>query len=380
MRYFLVAGEASGDLHGASLMRELKAIDANAEFCFLGGDLMQKEGGTLVQHYKNMAFMGIVNVILNLKKIAKNFSLCTKAIRQFSPDVVILIDYPGFNLKVAKYVKTTLNTPVYYYIAPKLWAWKEYRIKTIKRYIDKMFVIFPFETDYFAKLGYKVDYVGNPTAETIDKFLKQNNEANPTPPLSTDKPIIALLSGSRRQEVAKCLPIMTKMATYFPDYKFVVAAAPNIESDFYDRLLTADIEVVYDKTYNVLRQAEAAIVNSGTATLETALLDTPQVIVYHVVGGLIVPLLRKILIKIPFVSLVNLIAQKEAVKELITPNFTEKKLRDELAKIIENPHKRDEIKQDYSRIRKKLGVESASNNTASMIYNFLNNKQTVKQS
>lgn len=380
MRYFLVAGEASGDLHGASLMRELKAIDANAEFCFLGGDLMQQEGGTLVQHYKNMAFMGIVNVILNLKKIAKNFSLCTKAICQFSPDVVILIDYPGFNLKVAKYVKTTLNTPVYYYIAPKLWAWKEYRIKTIKRYIDKMFVIFPFETDYFAKLGYKVDYVGNPTAETIDKFLKQNNETNPTPAVSTDKPIIALLSGSRRQEVAKCLPIMTKMATYFPDYKFVVAAAPNIGSDFYDRLLTTDIEVVYDKTYNVLRQAEAAIVNSGTATLETALLDTPQVIVYHVVGGFIVPLLRKILIKIPFVSLVNLIAQKEAVKELITPNFTEKKLRDELAKIIENPHKIDEIKKDYSRIRKKLGVESASNNTASMIYNFLTDKQTVKQS
>lgn len=243
-----------------------------------------------------------------------------------------------------------------------------------------MFVIFPFETDYFAKLGYRVDYVGNPTAETIDKFLKQNNETNPTPAVSTDKPIIALLSGSRRQEVAKCLPIMTKMATYFPDYKFVVAAAPNIESDFYDRLLTADIEVVYDKTYNVLRQAEAAIVNSGTATLETALLDTPQVIVYHVVGGLIVPLLRKILIKIPFVSLVNLIAQKEAVKELITPNFTEKNLRDELAKIIENPHKIDEIKKDYSRIRKKLGVESASNNTASMIYNFLNDKQTVKQS
>lgn len=380
MRYFLIAGEASGDMHGASLMRELKAIDGEAEFCFLGGDLMQAEGGTLIQHYKNMAFMGIVNVILNLNKIAANFDLCTKAIYEFKPDAVVLIDYPGFNLRIAKHVKKNLQIPVYYYIAPKLWAWKEYRIKTIRRYVDRMFTVFPFETEYFARLGYRVDYVGNPTAETIDRFL---TSADRQPPVETEpaaKPVVALLCGSRRQEVSKCLPVMAKMATFFPDYRFVVAAAPNIDKSFYRSLLHSDIEVIYNDTYNVLRRSAAAIVNSGTATLETALIGVPQVVVYHVIGGGVVPLLRKMLIKIPFVSLVNLIAGKEAVPELITPDFTEEKLRHVFGSIVSDEKRLEQMRLDYSEIRKTLGTESASKNTALMIYGLLKGEPEVNNS
>ncbi len=368
MRYFLIAGEASGDMHGAALMREIKKTDAEAEFCLLGGDAMLLEGGSLVQHYKNMAFMGVFNVLVNIGKIAENFNLCKKAMHQFAPDVVILIDYPGFNLKMAKYVKKHLNLPVYYYIAPKLWAWKEYRIKRIKRYVDRMFTIFPFETQYFAKLGYKVDYVGNPTAEVIDKFLSvAGNSASE----SDDLPSVALLCGSRRQEVAKCLPVMAKMAHCYPQYRFVIAAAPNIDTSFYSKFISNNIEVVYGDTYNVLRRADVAVVNSGTATLETALIGTPQVVVYHVVGGWFVPLLRKIFIKIPYVSLVNLIAGKEVVKELITPHFNEANLADELGKIINNEKNRQNILNDYGDIRNKLGRQSASSNAAKAIYEYL---------
>ena len=371
MKYFLIVGEASGDLHGASLMRELKNTDPEAEFCFLGGDLMQNEGGRLVQHYKNMAFMGIVNVILNLNKIAKNFELCTKAIKEFNPDVVILIDYPGFNLKIAKHVKKTSQIPVYYYIAPKLWAWKEYRIKTIKRYVDRMFVIFPFETEYFAKLGYKVDYVGNPTAETIDRFLTANAEHTNSPSIPTTKPMIALLCGSRRQEVGKCLPVMAKMATYFPQYQFVAAAAPNIDKDFYDNILHSGIEIVYNDTYNILRQSKAAIVNSGTATLETALIGTPQVIVYHVIGGILVPLLRKMLIKIPFVSLVNLIADREVVQELFADRFKIRNIANELYRILPGQPYRETMLAEYEQMKEKLGDHIAPDNAANLMVYLL---------
>ena len=375
MKYFLIAGEASGDMHGAALMRELRAIDPQAQFCFLGGDLMQHEGGNMIRHYRDMAFMGVVNVILNLHKIAKNFDLCAKAIKDFSPDAVILIDYPGFNLKVAKYVKNNLDIPVYYYIAPKLWAWKEYRIKSIKRYVDRMFTIFPFETEYFGKLGYNVEYVGNPTAEAIDNFL--NNNATPS---ETDKSTtIALLCGSRRQEVLKCLPIMARMTGYFPQYKFIVAAAPNIDHSIYTRILRGNTDVVYGDTYNVLRKAQAAIVNSGTATLETAIIGTPQVVVYHVIGGLFVPLLRKIFIKIPFVSLVNLIAGKELVTELITPKFTERQLYIELNKIVSSPKRYQEIKEGYWKVTQRLGKESASKNTARLIYGYLESDRRLNK-
>ncbi len=370
MKYFLIAGEASGDMHGAKLMSELKVIDPEAQFCFLGGDLMLAEGGKMVQHYKNMAFMGIINVIKNLDKIAKNFSLCTAAIREFKPDAVIFIDYPSFNLKVAKYAKTVLKLPTYYYIAPKLWVWKEYRIKSIKRYIDRMFAIFPFEVEYFAGLGYKVDYVGNPVAERVSEFLQKGNNI-----YMAEKPTVALLAGSRKQEISKCLPLMQKMADYFPEYQFVVAKAPGIESCFYEQFLSENVKVVENQTYELLKGSRAAIVNSGTATLETALIGTPQVVVYHVIGGKLVPLLHKMLLKVKYVSLVNLIAGREVVKELITPNFNEEQLRSELRDLLENEARRKQIKESYREISEKLGSGSTSAITARKIVDDLDGRK-----
>jgi lipid-A-disaccharide synthase len=364
MKYFLIAGEASGDLHGSALMQELKAIDNQAEFCFLGGDLMTGQGGKLVRHINQMAFMGIVNVLLNLKKIAANAKSCKQAILKFKPDIVILIDYPGFNLQVAKFVKKNLQSAVYYYIAPKLWAWKSYRIKNIKKYVDKMLTIFPFETEYFAQFNYNVNYVGNPTVDAIENFLQNNKNES----IESEKPIVALLAGSRKQEIHGCLKIMSSMANFFPDFKFVLAAAPAISEDFYRKILPKNIEIVFSQTYNVLKNAYVAVVNSGTATLETALLNTPQVVVYHVTGGIFVPILRKMLIHVPFVSLVNLIGKKEVVKELITPTFTEKKLKFELAKILYNNDLRNNIFSDYQKIRETLGEKGTAKRAAKLIF------------
>ena len=364
MKYFLIAGEASGDLHASALMRELKQVDNQAEFCFLGGDLMAAEGGKLVRHINQMAFMGIVNVLLNIRKITENINICKQAIRDFMPDVVILIDYPGFNLRIAKFIKKELQMPVYYYIAPKLWAWKSYRIKEIKRYIDKVFTIFPFETQYFRNLGYEVNYVGNPTVDSVENFLQSADNKE----ITREKPVVALLAGSRKQEIKGCLKIMSAMANFFPDFKFVLAAAPSIDENFYRKFLPQNIEIVFGQTYNLVKNSYAAVVNSGTATLETALLNTPQVVVYHVIGGIIVPILRKILIHIPFVSLVNLIAGKEVVKELITPNFTEEKLKIELAKILYDNDLRTEIFNDYQKIRETLGAKGTAKRAAKLIY------------
>jgi len=403
MKYFLIAGEASGDLHASALMRELKLVDNQAEFCFLGGDLMTAEGGKLVRHINQMAFMGFVNVLLNLKKISENMNVCKQAIRDFQPDVVILVDYPGFNLRIAKFIKKELQIPVYYYIAPKLWAWKSYRIKEIKRYVDKVFTIFPFETQYFRTLGYEVDYVGNPTVDSVEDFFasttlndqeqgtknkeqrghfdqREKSPANKTRFLPSvemtkeEKPIVALLAGSRKQEIKGCIKTMSAMADFFPDFKFVLAAAPAISEDFYRKILPKNIEIVFGQTYGLVKNSYAAVVNSGTATLETALLNTPQVVVYHVIGGIIVPLLRKILIHVPFVSLVNLIAQKEVVKELITPHFTEKKLKIELAKILYDNDLRNEILTDYQQIRETLGEKGTAKRAAKLIVGFISTK------
>ena len=391
MKYFLIAGEASGDLHASALMRELKLVDNQAEFCFLGGDLMAAEGGRLVRHINQMAFMGFVNVLLNLKKISENMNVCKQAIIDFQPDVVILVDYPGFNLRIAKFIKKELKTPVYYYIAPKLWAWKSYRIKEIKRYVDKVLTIFPFETQYFRNLGYEVDYVGNPSVDSVDEFLEQSAKNKdggghfdqreksavetrflPLVEMTKkEKTIVALLAGSRKQEIKGCLKKISAMADFFPDFKFVLAAAPAISESFYRKILPPNIEIVFGQTYNLVKNSYAAVVNSGTATLETALLNTPQVVVYHVIGGIIVPLLRKMLIHVPFVSLVNLIAQKEVVKELITPHFTEKELKIELAKILYDNDVRNEILNDYQQIREALGEKGTAERTAKIIYHFL---------
>jgi len=376
MKYFLIAGEASGDLHASALMCDLKLVDNQAEFCFLGGDLMVAEGGKLVRHINLMAFMGIINVLLNLKKITENVKICKQAIRDFAPDIVILIDYPGFNLRIAKFVKKELQLPVYYYIAPKLWAWKSYRIKEIKRYVDKVFTIFPFETQYFRNLGYEVDYVGNPSVDSVEMFLEQRTKnKEQRQEITNEKPIVALLAGSRKQEIRGCLKIMSSMADSFPDFKFVLAAAPAIDESFYRKYLPSNVDIVFSQTYNLLKNSFAAVVNSGTATLETALLNTPQVVVYHVFGGIIVPLLRKMIINVPFVSLVNLIAEKEVVRELITPNFTEKKLKIELAKILYDNDLRNEILTDYQQIRKTLGEKGAAKHAAKMIYGLLVTKK-----
>jgi lipid-A-disaccharide synthase len=364
MKYFIIAGEASGDLHGAALMRELKAVDTQADFCFLGGDLMLAQGGKLVRHYREMAFMGVVNVMLNLNKIAENLKICTKAINDFAPDVLILIDYPGFNLRIAKYVKKNLQIPVYYYIMPKLWAWKSYRIKSIKRYVDKAFTIFPFETQYFHNLGFEVNYVGNPTVDSVEDF-SQNADNKP---FDSEKPVVALLAGSRKQEIKGCLKIISSMADYFPDFKFVATAAPNIDEAFYRKFLPPNVELIKDNTYYIVKNSFAAVVNSGTATLETALLGTPQVIVYHVIGGRFAAILKKLLIHIKYISLVNLIADKEAVKELIMHHFTAENLKIELAKILYDNDLREKIAADYEKIKQTLGKKGTAERAAEMIF------------
>lgn len=349
MRYFLIAGEASGDLHASNLMKALRSMDSKAEFVFLGGDLMKAVGGTQVKDYREMAFMGIVNVVKNLGKVLRNFRDCENALLEAKPDVVILIDYPSFNLRVAKWVKSHLDIPVYYYIAPKLWAWKSWRIKSIKRYVDEMFTIFPFETQYFANKGYPVHYVGNPIVDTVSNYRSQHG-------MQARTQTIALLAGSRRQEIKGCLLTMVEAARQFPDYRLVVTMAPSIEETFYRDILADYPDITLTRnTYDAVATATAAVVNSGTATLETALLRTPQVIVYHVIGGRFASLLRRILIKIPYISLVNLISEKETAKELIAHHFTKENIVRELNTILKDTLSKERMLTDYDEIAAKLG-------------------------
>lgn len=374
MKYFIIAGEASGDLHASCLMRELKKRDASADFAFLGGDLMAKEGGQQIIHYRDMAFMGIVNVLINLKKIRRNMEKCLHALNEFRPDAVILIDYPSFNLRVAKYVKQHLKTPVFYYISPKIWAWKTFRIKAIKRYIDGMFTILPFETEFYARYDFSTTYVGNPTKESIDEFLPTKT------PLAqfaaqnglSDKPIVALLAGSRKQEIRGCLPKMLSVSTDFPDYQFVVAGAPGVSEDFYRQVMGGSMpKVIFGDTYNLVANSYVAIVNSGTATLETALLKTPQVVVYHVFGGVLASVLKKLVIKTRYISLVNLIADKELVSELVAHQFTRRNMIVELTKILNDKAYRQTILESYAEIDRRLLPLKAAENAAEGIINRL---------
>lgn len=379
MRYFIIAGEASGDLHGSNLMKELKKQDSNAEFCFLGGDKMAEEGGKLVEHYRNMAFMGFIAVIKNAKIILKNLSDTKKAICDFKPDVVILIDYPSFNLRIAKFVKQNLkNTPVYYYISPKIWAWKEFRIKQIKKYIDEMFTIFPFETEFYKKHNYRVTYVGNPTVDSIASrptkspkfkdFIRKNSLPN--------KPIIAILPGSRKQEISACLHKMVEAADQLEEYQTVVCGAPGIENDFYDTLLPPKTyNIVFNQTYELLNLAKAAVVNSGTATLETALLITPQVVVYHVPMGKFAILVKNLIIKTKFISLVNIIAQKEVVKELLANQFTVENIKDELILLLYNDEYRYKMILNYRAIEKELGESGTAERAAKEMISSLSKNQ-----
>ncbi|WP_302798561.1 lipid-A-disaccharide synthase [Parabacteroides goldsteinii] len=375
MKYFLIAGEASGDLHASNLMAALKEKDPEADFRFFGGDLMQAVGGTLVKHYKEMAFMGFIPVLLNLRTILNNMKTCQEDIRKYQPDVVILIDYPGFNLKIAKFVKTVLHLPVYYYISPKIWAWKQYRIKDFRRYVDRMFCILPFETEFFRKLDYSVDYVGNPSVDSVAQY-KEKQANRPDTFMADeglpDKPILALLAGSRRQEIKDNLPTMLEVAAAYPDYQPVIAGAPGLEPEYYKQYIgNHPAKIVFGKTYDLLQHSRAALVTSGTATLETSLFRVPQVVCYYVVVGPLASFIFRNFFHTKYISLVNLIAGREVVQELFGARFSYQQIHDELGKILHDTAYRQQMLDGYDEIIQMLGKPGASQRTAELIYQSL---------
>lgn len=370
MKYYLIVGEASGDLHASNLMRALQHEDPQAEFRFFGGDLMKAVGGTCVKHYRELAYMGFIPVLLHLRTIFRNMDFCKKDVEAWQPDVLILVDYPGFNLKIAEYIKRHTQIPVYYYISPKIWAWKEYRIKNIKRDVDELFSILPFEVDFFKKHQYPIHYVGNPCVDAVDDFRKKGQETFSefvTANGLEDKPIIALLAGSRRQEIKDNLTRMIEAARSFPQYQFVVARAPGIEPDFYKRYIDSSTKIVFGQTYRLLQQAEAALVTSGTATLETALFRVPQVVCYYISAGKLVSFLRRHILKVKYISLVNLIADREVVTELVADGMTVSNIKKELAKIISGGNGRSRMLSEYDRLIGILGEPGASERAAAQI-------------
>ncbi len=370
MKYYLIVGEASGDLHASNLMRALQHEDPQAEFRFFGGDLMKAVGGTCVKHYRELAYMGFIPVLLHLRTIFRNMDFCKKDVEAWQPDVLILVDYPGFNLKIAEYIKRHTQIPVYYYISPKIWAWKEYRIKNIKRDVDELFSILPFEVDFFKKHQYPIHYVGNPCVDAVDDFRRKGQETFSefiTANGLEDKPIIALLAGSRRQEIKDNLTRMIEAARSFPQYQFVVAGAPGIEPDFYKRYIDSSTKIVFGQTYRLLQQAEAALVTSGTATLETALFRVPQVVCYYISAGKLVSFLRRHILKVKYISLVNLIANREVVTELVADGMTVSNIKKELAKIISGGSGRSHMLSEYDRLIGILGEPGASERAAAQI-------------
>ena len=369
MKYYLIVGEASGDLHASRLMQSLMQYDPAAEFRFLGGDLMQRVGGTRVKHYRELAYMGFVPVLLHLPTIFKNMKKCKEDIVRWQPDVVILIDYPGFNLSIAKYVKKNTNIPVFYYISPKIWAWKEWRIKAIKRDVKEMFSILPFEIPFYEKKHhYKIHYVGNPTKEEVDNFqhvyTESKDEFCQRNNLSS-KPIIAILAGSRKQEIKDNLPSMLEAARHFEDYQMVIAAAPSIEKSYYKKYLgNSEAKMVELQTYELLTHSTAALVTSGTATLETALLNVPQVVCYETPVPKLIRFAFKHIIKVRFISLVNLIADKEIVQELLADRFSIYNIANELYRILPGQPARERMLADYQIVRERLGDAIAPDNAA----------------
>jgi lipid-A-disaccharide synthase len=365
MKYYIIAGEASGDLHGSNLMKALYKEDANAEIRFWGGDLMQNVGGTLVKHYRELAFMGFIEVVFNLKTILSNITFCKKDIENFNPDAIIFIDYPGFNMRIAKWAKEK-GIQTHYYISPQIWAWKESRIKAIKRDFDKLYVILPFEKDFYEKKHhFPVEFVGHPLIDAIktrkvtdeSTFKKENN--------LDDKPIIAILPGSRKQEITKMLSVMLSVVDDFADYQFVIAGAPSQEFSFYEQFLkNKNVHFVANKTYDLLSHSYAALVTSGTATLETALFKVPEVVCYK--GSWASYQIAKRIITLKYISLVNLIMDKEVVTELIQENCDTKNIKIELQKLI-NPVTRNTILENYDLLEAKLGGIGASEKTAKFI-------------
>ena len=378
MRYYLIVGEASGDLHASRLMMALKEQDAAAEFRFYGGDLMQAVGGVRVKHYRELAYMGFVPVLLHLPTILRNMKQAKRDIVAWQPDVVILVDYPGFNLDIAKFVKKHTNIPVYYYISPKIWAWKEYRIKNIKRDVDELFSILPFEVEFFeGKHHYPIHYVGNPTADEVKEFLEESGKwkeetSNLKSQISNLKPIIALLAGSRKQEIKDNLPTMIQAAKRFEkDYELVLAGAPSIDDAYYGQFLEGtNVRLVKNQTYQLLSEAHAALVTSGTATLETALFRVPQVVCYETPLPRLIGWLRKKVLKVKYISLVNLIANREVVRELVADTFTLENISHELEVILSGPE-RDRMLQGYEEVWARLGKENAPRNAAKIMTSLL---------
>ena len=377
MKYYLIVGEASGDLHASNLMRALKEKDPDADFRFFGGDLMSAVGGTRVKHYKELAYMGFIPVLLHLRTIFKNMDRCKEDIVEWNPDVVILVDYPGFNLKIAEYVKKHTSIPVYYYISPKIWAWKEYRIKNIKRDVDELFSILPFEIDFFKGHQYPIHYVGNPCVDAVDAFQKAHAESfddfikdNGL----SDKPIIALLAGSRKQEIKDNLPDMLEAAKPFVgEYQLVLAGAPGIDPTYYEKYVGQEVpvQIIFGQTYRLLQQAKVALVTSGTATLETALFRVPQAVCYYTPVGKLISFLRRHILKVKYISLVNLVANKEIVKELVADTMTVANVRSELNALLNDAEYRGRMLQEYDRMIKILGPAGASHQAASKMIELL---------
>jgi lipid-A-disaccharide synthase len=367
MKYYIIAGEASGDLHGSNLIRELRKADPRTEVRCWGGDMMAAAGGVLVKHYKELAFMGFVEVLSNLRTIFKNLEVCRQDIQTYQPDALILIDYPGFNMRIAKWAHRQ-GLKIIYYISPQVWAWKENRVRQIKEYVDRMLVILPFEKEFYRRWNYEVEYVGHPLVEVIDSFV-----ANlPAVQQPLPRPVIALLPGSRRQEILKKLPLMLQVCRYFPNHEFVVAKAPGLEDEFYEDMLNAhpNVSSVRNETYALLSKASAACVTSGTATLETALFGVPEIVCYK--GSPISYQIAKRLIKVKYISLVNLIMDKLVVKELIQDDLTPENLRKELDVLLNDPQKQQQLRTDYKALKHLLSQGGhASANAAHSILHFL---------
>lgn len=376
MKYYLIVGEASGDLHASNLMKAIKAVDCAAEFRFFGGDLMSAVGGERVKHYRDTAFMGFVPVLLHLRSIFSNMSMCKKDVVAWNPDVLILVDYPGFNLSIAEYIHKNTKIPVYYYISPKIWAWKEHRIKNIRRDVDELFSILPFEIEFFEKKhNYRINYIGNPCVDAVDAFLKNSPEErgsfmkrNSIP----DKPIVALLAGSRKQEIKANLPLMLKAMKDFPEYQPVIAGAPGIDKEFYAPYLAQGACIVFGETYNILNNAHAALVTSGTATLEAGIFRVPQVVCYATPMAGLYSWLKKHFLKVKFVSLVNLIAGKEVVRELVAADMRLENIKAELGKLLPADSKeRAVMLKEYNRMLEILGAAGASERAAGKIVALL---------
>ena len=375
MKYYVLAGEASGDLHASNLIKEISLIDQKAHFRGFGGELMEQAGMTVLKHYRDLAFMGLVPVVMNIRTIQKNFRFCEQDMLAFNPDVLILVDYPGFNLRMAKFAKAR-GIRTFYYISPKIWAWKEKRVHKVIAFVDEMFTILPFETEFYRKYNYPVNYVGNPLLDAIlekksePDFLRFRTENN-----LPEKPILAVLPGSRKGEISVLLPTMLEAAAQFPDYQCIIAGAPNMGIEYYQPFMKeSKVPVIWGKTYEILIHSRAAIVSSGTATLETAILNVPQVVVYRLTPSWLFNFLKYFFLKTKFVSLVNIILEKEAVKELIQWDFTLKKVVQELKKILHNPEYEKRMLADYSDMMVKLGEAGASNRAAELMVEKLKAK------